>query len=675
MMCVRFLALALTVGLLATPAYAADRAEAEKLLVKAVNSYRAGEVGAARTMLLNAAKEDPKWPVPLAVQASIQLATGDGFGGEASANRALELGIKPAEINQLLAHAYLLQGDAQRALDFATDEEVAPRFAGYAARIRALAAWRLEDFETAGTSFDEAIRINPKSAATWTDIARYRESVANLSGAIDAAARALELDPKKVSAVQQMGALVRNQYGLTAAIPWFRRALDLDPQNLDVMRELAATLGDAGQTIEMLQVTRDMLEIDPANAQAFYLQAVLAARAKKYELARSLLYRVGDRLSGVPGVKLLKASVELQGGSSEQAIALLQEIVKDQPGNLKAQRLLGAALWKAGDAKSTINILGQLANRPDADSYTLSVIGRAYEEEGDRGRAAAYLARAASPVRGDAMPFDMAGDLQRLAKASVGPSMNAEFAVPYINRLVLAGRTSEALNLAIRLRAQNPGAAAAHVLVGDTLAAMGKTADAAAAYKDAAAIRFNEPVALRLIESLERSGQNAAALRVLDLFLSQNPQSVPGLLLAADHFMVSGQWDRSIEILEGLRFRLGNRDATVLNSLGWAWFNKGNAAKAAEYSGAAYGMVPSNPAFADTYGWILYKSRRNKEGGAALLEKAVATAPDHPGLRYHLGQALAGVGRKAEAKVHLRMAASQPDFPDAKAAAKLLAGL
>jgi cellulose synthase operon protein C len=262
-----------------------------------------------------------------------------------------------------------------------------------------------------------------------------------------------------------------------------------------------------------------------------------------------------------------------------------------------------------------------------------------------------------------------------LARASVGPSDNADFAVPYINRLVLDGRSSEALEQAVRLRNRNPGAPAAHVLVGDAFMGQNRPKEAAAAYREAASIQFSEGTAMRLIDALVKAHEEASALRVLDLFLSQNPRSVPGLLLAADHFMSSGRWDEAINVLEGLRMRLGNRDAAVLNGLGWAWFNKGDATKALDYTGAAYAMSPANPAFADSYGWILFKSGRNKEGGAALLAKAVATAPNHPGLRFHLGQALAGTGQKDAAKEHLRLAAAAPDFPDHEMAAKLLAGL
>ncbi len=659
----------------ASTAQAADRAQAEVLFRKGIKAMRAGDYRKVRADMVDASKADDSWPLPYSVQAAALLELGDGVAAQTAINRAQGAGMATERLNHLLAHALLLQGQPKRAIELAAESIVAPRFHGYAARVRALALSQMEDYRSAGAAFDDAIALLPNSSELWTAVARFRFAMGNVTGATDAIARAVALRPTNVDALVLMGDLVRGNYGLLAAIPWFQRAVEVDSNNMIALRELAATQGDAGQTIAMLQTTRAMLVISPNNADAFFLQAVLAARAKKYDVARSILYRTKGVLDEVPAVMLLNAALELQAGNAESAVAILEDIVNDQPGNIKAQRLLGAALWRAGDSNATIATLRRVANREDADSYVLSVIGRAYEAQGDRDTAANYLNRAAQPVKGESMPFEMTGDLQRLARASVGPSDNAENAVPYINKLVLEGRAGEALDQAQRLRRQNPGAPGAHMLVGDALMAQNRFRDAVEAYRVAASIRFNEPVAMRFIEALIRSGDDAAALHVLDLYLSQNPRSVPGLLLAADHFLATADWDNAIKVLEGLRLRLGNRDASVLAHLGWAWFNKGEVDKAISNTAAAYGMSPANAAIADAYGWVLFRSGRNREGGAALLEKAVATSPDHPGLRMHLGQALAELGRKEQARIHLTFAANAINFPDHRRAAQLLARL
>ncbi len=545
----------------------------------------------------------------------------------------------------------------------------------YALRIRGRAAAERGETDQAAREFDAAVRLAPTSSLLWSDIGRFQLSIGNEAGAVDAATRASALNPRNVDALMLTGTLVRSQYGLVASIPWFEKLLQVDRNNIGAMLELAATQGDAGRARAMLATTRRVLSADPGNPQAYYLQAVLAARAGKHDLARSLLYRTKGRLDDLPGLKLLNAVMAMQEDNSEQAIADLQDVLTAQPDNITARRLLGTAMWRAGDARSAISVLGGLAKRPDADSYTLSVIGRAYEETGDRALAAQYLGRVAQPYGGTPAPFQPWGDLAQIAAIRSGNPEDANVAVPRIASIIASGNPAGALAEAQRLRARNDGAPAAHMLVGDAYMAMGRPADAAQAYRQSASIRFTEPVALRFVAALRASGNGAAALRVLDLYLQQNPRSVPGLLIATDHFMASGQWDPALEVLEKLRVRLGNRDATVLNAIAWCWFSKGDAAKARDYASAAYGIAPTNAIVVSSYGWFLARSGEDPKGGIALLRKSVSIAPGEPGLRYRLAQALATAGQTNEARKHLKIALGAGNFGDRKAAEALVTKL
>ncbi len=659
----------------ALPAQASDRMEAEEQLVAGVNSLRSGNGAAAKIKLLNAIKADPEWALAHAVQAAILLSLGDGYGADAELNRAIELRIDPNTILHLRAHALLLKGDVTGALKIAQDKGVPRKFAGYAARVRAMAFEKTGDFAAAGKEYDTAIAANPKSVETWSKVAQYRYAMGNVSGAIEGTVEALKLNPRRVQTLRQMGVMVRGQYGLVASLPWFRSALARDPSNLDLMREFAATLGDAGQTVEMLEVTRQMIDADPKNPHAFFMQGVLAARAKNFELARALLYRTEGKLADVPAFMLVNASVELQLGNADLAIAQLEDLVGQQPYNLGARRLWATALLQADDPRATIDALRTFALRTDADSYTLTVIGRAYEQLGDLSAAYDFLARANEPSRGVTGIFDIRGDLGRMAKSSQGPSDNADIAVPFINRLVNEGQGGPALAAAESLRARNPGAFQAHLLVGDVLNANGNAAAATNAYRDAARINFGEAVVLRLFESLMQVGDRKAALQILDLFLSQNPRNVNALMLAVDHLNGRKQWQAAIGRLDALQMQLGTRDAMVQSSLGWAWFNQGDTGKALDHAALAYALAPANPAVTNGYGWILFKSGSNKPQGLSLLKKAVATVPEHPVLRLQLGEALMEMNRKAEAKVHLQVAAGTEGFDDAAKARKLLAGL
>jgi cellulose synthase operon protein C len=660
---------------LPTAAYSADRQAARQAVVAGVKQLYAGKPQAARIELLNAIKADGEWGLARALQGRIYIQLGDGVAAESELRHAVELGVPEPQIQHLFLGAWLLQKNYDGVLNAPELSGITPVSAGYTARIRANAAMARGDIPLAAKNFDRAIALAPKSGQLWTDIGNFRLLGGNVGGAIEAAVRAIKLNPRNIDTMMLMGKLIRDQYGLIAAIPWFDAVLALDPNHVPAMVQAAATLGEAGRASDMLAMTRRIQALEPGNTDARYLQAVLAARAGKPDLARALLYRIDDSMDGVPGVKLLKAVLDLATGNSEQAIAQLDDIVKAQPENLKARRLLGTAMWRAGDPRSAIAVLEPIARRDDADSYTLSVIGRAYEDVGDRKAAATFLDRAALPIRGEPVPFDMTSDLARMAMVGSGNPDNADVAIPRITGMIRNGQSAQALSTAERLRDQNPGAPAAHVLVGDAMMSLGRDADAVKAYEMAANIRFSEPIALRLIDAKRRNGDNSGAIEVLDLFLSQNPRNVAALLLASDHFLTTGQWDVAVTILDDLRNRLGNRDATILNKLAWAEFGQGNNDRALTYAKAAYAIAISNPALASSYGWMLYKSGSDKPGGIALLKKSVAIAPNAPMLRFQLAQLMVESGDKAGAKPHLQAAIAMPDFAQRKAAQDLLAGI
>ncbi len=642
---------------------------------EAVAKMREGDWRGARPALQERLRDNPSDGTAYRLLARTLLALDNGTAAQTQLELAIKAGVPVGRTHHLMGEALMLQGKADAALKTLSRPDIPRRYQGYAARIRGRIYANAGDFVQAQQAYGDALRTIPNASLLWSDIGRLRIMTGDLSGAIDAAARAIQMDPRNVDAAMLQGELARGQYGLVASIPWFERAVEIDPSHVNAMLELAATLGDAGRATDMLAMTRRALAVDGKNARAFYLQAVLAARAGKYDLSRALLYRTREILDDVPSVILLRAILDVESGNDTQAITHLKALVERQPGNLKARRLLGAALFRSDDPEATIDALRPIAMRPDADSYTLTLIGRAHEKLDQRNEAAWFLDRAARPHKGDAAPFDIPVSLAVLARANAENPNNADTAVPYITQLVATGRVGEALAEAERLSDLNPGAPAAHILVGDSLMALGRTKDAVLSYENAANIRFSEGTALRLVRAQAKAGNQAEAIRVLDLYLGQNPRNVPALMLSAEHFMMTAQWPRAIATLQRIRGRIGNRDATVLNNLAWCYLSSGDKARAIAYAKAAYAITPGNAAVASTYGWALFSTGHDKIAGLALLEKAARQIPTHPSLQYRLGEAYAKLGRREDARRALKVAVASPDFDGKAAASALLAKL
>jgi predicted Zn-dependent protease len=421
----------------------------------------------------------------------------------------------------------------------------------------------------------------------------------------------------------------------------------------------------------MLAATRRALDARPGSPQALYLLAVMAARAGNFDLARAMLGHIGDAADDVPGVLLLGGLLDYHDGAYEQAIGQWRALLGRQPMNLNVRRLLGAALLRSGDAQGALDVLRPAALRGDADSYTLALVGRAFERTGQRDWAAKYLDRAAFPARESATAFGTDDSLTNLAGAAQQAPDDPVKAVGYLKGLVDAGNDDGALAEAQKLAAANPGAPAAWLLVGDMDMLMQRSGDAVVAYRHAANIRFDEPTMLRVVDALDRAGRRPEAANALALYLSQNPQSMAGQRLAAHWQIAAGQWDAAIDTLEGLRQRIGNRDAALLSELAFAYAGDGQADVASSYAKAAYRIAPLNPAVVDAYGWALYQAG-NDEGAAQLLEKAASIAPEHSVIRWHLAQVYADMDRNPDARAQIQAALADPSFGDRDAAAALL---
>src|SRR3546814_16515463 len=100
----------------------------------------------------------------------------------------------------------------------------------------------------------------------------------------------------------------------------------------------------------MLAALRHAATIVPRDPRLYHLQAVLAARAGQYALARSLLQRTRGELDAQPSFVLLSAIVELELGGEAVAASWADRLLAEQPHNFNARRIPVAAEWAGGDA-------------------------------------------------------------------------------------------------------------------------------------------------------------------------------------------------------------------------------------------------------------------------------------------------------------------------------------
>lgn len=478
-------------------------------------------------------------------------------------------------------------------------------------------------------AYERGLTAAPKDSLFWTEIARFRYQSGNQQGAIDASAYAVALDHNNVRALEFRGQMVRSQFGLVAAIPWFERGLKVNPNDVPLLEEYAATLGDAGRYRDMLTQARRIIAIDKGNGRAYYMQAVIAARARDYALARRILAKAGQEMNAQPGAMLVAAISEYELGNFNQAIDIFRQLVVRQQTNMEYRKLLARAMYRGGDAFDALDAIKAVAGRADADNYTLMVAARSFEATGDRGRAAIALGDAAQPLIRRAVPLDESLTLADAAKGARDHPNDARYILPYIRSLIVEKRYDVAADVAKRLQLGNPGVAKAHLIVGDVAVERGNMIAAIDAYNKARVIAFSQETMLRLVDGYRRTRNGGAAREVLTSYLAYNPGDLLAQRYLAYLMLDNRQWATAIALLEHIKARIGVNDGILLAHLARAYSQIGDNTRATANAALAYRIDPANPLVTHIYGQVLAKSGARPKAARELLTKAAILMPDN----------------------------------------------
>ncbi|WP_249403391.1 tetratricopeptide repeat protein [Sphingomonas sp. CFBP 8765] len=620
-----------------------DPPDARRLLRDARITLQSGNYSAARSNAQAAIAAAPSNGPAHVVLARALLELGDGLAAEAELTRARDAGIAIATLYPFQAQARLLQNDPVGAIEAA--DRAAPRQAAYARRIRAAALALLGNGAAARADLGRLVAEQPRDGRNWTALGRVALAIGDVGTAADAATRAVALLPDEPAALTLQGEIVRRRYGLVAALPWFERALARDAYYHPALIEYAATLGDAGRYRAMLAATRRAQRARPGSPQALYLQAVLAARAGRTELARGLLQKTGGAIDSLPGAILLSGALDYAEGRFEQAGAMWRGLARQQPLNVSVRRLLGAALLRSGDPRGAQEVLRPIVTRADADSYALVLFARAAAAtattDRERDAVAQDLDRANRGATGMATAFAIDDQVGTLDAAILQSPGDPGALLAAIRGRIQARAPGDALARARSLARASPGAPAAQLALGDTFAVTGRYADAVPLYARAADLSFDEPTMLRLVDALSRVSRQRQASTALALYLSQNPQSPTGQRILGHWHVMAGNWTAAIETLEAVRRRIGNRDAGLLTDLARAYAGAaprdGADTAAVRYARAAHALAPMNAAATDAYG-IALAGVGKLDGARQVLTKAVALAPGDRAIASHLAQ-------------------------------------
>lgn len=125
-------------------------------------------------------------------------------------------------------------------------------------------------------------------------------------------------------------------------------------------------------------------------------------------------------------------------------------------------------------------------------------------------------------------------------------------------------------------------------------------------------------------------------------------------LAAADRALANGDNEAAADEYAKLRARGGDGDPLVLNNAAVALDRLGRRGEALSLAQRAHAMTPDDPQVQDTLGWTMLRAGGSKPRALSLIRSASNAMPGNLQIRWHLANALAENGQRAEAKRIIR---------------------
>jgi Flp pilus assembly protein TadD len=410
-----------------------------------------------------------------------------------------------------------------------------------------------------------------------------------------------------------------------------------------------------------------------AGSTSLQIGATSLAR-QLFDLSEQSLARDDSQVVGV-------STVLVGAGEMERATRLLQAAAVPGLDEAYAARYLLASSQarqgQYGAAERTAQAL--LEEYPDsARLHHLhgSVLQAAGNVDGARAAYAAALARDADHVPSLfnlgvlETRADNADRAESLLNRAIQIEPNNEDVLLALARLAaLRGDRREARSWIERL----PESASSFVLLGQLAVVDGNFNAAEAAFSRAYAMSPNRDAAMELFRIRTQVGATNAAAP-LESWLAITPDDTDTRFVLGSSAVQRGDIDAARTQFERI-IETDAQHAPALNNLAYIYNGLGLEQQALDTAIRAYKAAPSNPAIADTVGW-LYLRHGDSAAGRRFLEQAITGMPDNSEVRYHWAVVLAEDGERDRAVELLEdLLAGDDEFPWRTEAEERLAAL
>ncbi|NWF72320.1 MAG: tetratricopeptide repeat protein [Nitrospirae bacterium] len=601
----------------------------------------------------------------------------------------------------------------------------------------------------------KAIDLDPKNMHSYIELARAYLLSKDPDSAEAVLKQALAIEPRSVEIVMALGDLRLTTGKPEQAEAIYKQALDIAPQNEEIYLKLASFYQRSGKWSEVETIVQQLASLKPQDEKPhIYLgdfstwlgqkDKALASYQRATEvnpsslMARNKLIAhyldTGKTSEAEARVKdiLAKNSKDLDGRffdarirlamhNTDEAISLLQGVLKDEPTFAGAQYFLGVAFMQKGQTAQARGAFTEAVKLNPNLPEPRTALAEIYLADGspdmaiEQAQAALQLNPRNVPaaiISGDA--YLRKGDFaksrkvyeaiaQALPKEPIGPyrlglvaraEKNDPKALAYfeeaLNRKPAAieplaqivmikqaqGKANEARERVMRQIDVVPNSSLLYDILGQLWLAAKDLVQAEQSFRKAIDLDNSLLSAyMHLGQTYHRAGKIDQAAKEFEAVLAKDPKVIPAHMVLGTIHDRRTEYDKAQVHYEAI-LKLDPRFAPAANNLAWILVEQGgNLDVALSHAQMAREQQPNESNIADTLGWIYYKKNANLLA-LNLLKEAVEKLPNEPAVHFHYGMAQQKNGDQAGAKKSLQTALKlSQTFDGSEEARKTLAEL
>ena len=493
---------------------------------------------------------------------------------------------------------------------------------------------------------------------------------------------ALKQDPSQVQAGIALTSLYLQSSQAAKAVVVAEDVARRQPKNPGVQNLLGMARSRSGNDTGARQAFEAAIRLDPAFAAALVNLSRLDARARNFEAAEKRLNEVlkGDE-KNIDALTELGRQFEARGIVADAQRWLEKAADHSGPADLQPALVLVDFLLRQGRADAALEASKRLTMKNPAALQVLVALAQVNLANNDLASARSNLARAAQLANFDSPMLVQIALLQVRAGALPGAFYSLDKALneapDYLPAQALMaeielrqGDADKAASRARSIVSKFPNVGVGHGLLGDIAMARNQPAAALQHYRRAHQIEQTAASLLRVFNA-QAASDPAGALQLAAQWLKVRPRDTQVLRAMADTQARLQRWPAARSAYETVLTAAPN-DVAALNNLAQVLIQLGDAPGALKIAERAMAQQPNLSHVIGTVGWAAYKAGQ-PERALQLLRDARLRDPGNPETRFYLGTALAGAGRRGEAREELEVALRTGGaFASAKAAEELL---